>query len=129
MAATEHITLFATGGYLDAKFDNFDTDINPNDGIGTVNYQVGPGQLELYTKYASVDKIETDLLNLKVGELDVRSDLSGSIGYQYNNLSLVLYGNNLTDETYEIPFLISPPFASGIVTPDRSWGVSLSIDI
>ena len=29
---SEYLSLFATGGYLDAKYDSFETDINPNDG-------------------------------------------------------------------------------------------------
>jgi outer membrane receptor protein involved in Fe transport len=149
--ATDHINLFATMGYLDAKYDSFKTDVNPNDKIdnivdasfltprnapkytygagATVTYPVGPGNLQVFGKYSWIDKIQTDLLNLKVGELDARKDLSASIGYFYKNMSLVLYGNNLTDETFEIPFLIYPLFASGTVNPGRSWGLSFSIDI
>jgi hypothetical protein len=44
-------------------------------------------------------------------------------------MSLVLYGRNLTDETFEVPFPIAPLFASGTVTPGLSWGLSFSIDI
>ena len=148
---SEHLNLFASGGYLDAKYDNFETDINPNDGLpiiqdasyltprnapkytyglgGTFRYPVGPGTVELYTKYAWVDQIETSLLNLKIGRVDSREDLSASIGYYYKNMSLVLYGRNLTDETFEVPFPIVPLFASGTVTPGLSWGLSFSIDI
>ncbi len=148
---SEYLSLFATGGYLDAKYDNFETDINPNvdPGLiqdasyltprnapkytygvgGTFTYPIGEGRLEVFTKYSWVDKIQTDLLNLKIGEVDSREDLSASIGYYFRNMSLVLYGRNLTDETFEVPFPIAPLFASGSVTPGLSWGLSFSIDL
>jgi iron complex outermembrane recepter protein len=148
---SEYLSLFATGGYLDAKYDNFETDVNPNDNLGvivdasyltprnapkytygvggTFTYPIGEGHVEVFTKYSWVDKIQTDLLNLKIGEVDAREDLSASIGYYFRNMSLVLYGRNLTDETYEVPFPIAPLFASGTVTPGLSWGLSFSIDI
>ncbi len=150
-AASQHLNLFATMGWLDASYDNFRTDINPNDGVtqivdasfliprnapeytyglgGSFNYPVGPGEVELFAKYAWTDEIETNLLNLDLGGLDAREDVSASIGYYYNNMSLVLFGRNLTDETFEIPFPIVPLFASGTVTPGRSWGLSFSIDL
>ena len=56
-------------------------------------------------------------------------DLSASISYYFRNMSLVLYGRNLTDETFEVPFPIAPLFASGTVTPGLNWGLSFSIDI
>lgn len=149
--ASEHLSFFASGGYLDAKYDSFETDINANDGQniiedashltprnapeytyglgGTFRYPVGPGSVEVFTKYSWVDQIETDLLNLKIGQVDSREDLSASIGYYYQNMSLVLYGRNLTDETFEVPFPIAPLFASGTVTPGLSWGLSFSIDL
>jgi iron complex outermembrane recepter protein len=148
---SEYLSLFATGGYLDAKYDSFQTDVNANDGVtlivdasyltprnapeytyglgGTFTYPIGEGHLELFTKYSWVDKIETSLLNLQIGEVDSREDLSASIGYYYRNMSLVLYGRNLTDETFEVPFPIVPLFASGSVTPGTSWGLSFSIDL
>ena len=152
---SEYLSLFATGGYLDAKYDSFETDVNPSDnnlpgggvivdasyltprnapkytyGVGgTFTYPIGEGHLEVFTKYSWVDKIQTDLLNLKIGEVDAREDLSASIGYYFRNMSLVLYGRNLTDETFEVPFPIAPLFASGTVTPGLSWGLSFSIDL
>ncbi len=150
-AATENLSVFATGGYLDAKYDNFETDINPNVDPGKIEdasyltprnapkytygfggnftYPVGPGHVEVFTKYSWVDKIETDLLNLKIGQVDARKDLSASIGYFYKNMSVVLYGRNLTNEKVEVPFPIVPLFASGTVSPGTSWGLSFSIDI
>lgn len=149
--ATEHLNLFATMGWLDASYDSFRTDIDPNDGVdlivdasfltprnapeytyglgGTFNYPVGPGEVELFTKYSWVDEIESSLLNLDIGRIDSREDLSASIGYYVEKVSIVLYGRNLTDETFEVPFLIAPLFASGTVTPGRSWGMTVSLEI
>ena len=33
---TDYLSLFATMGYLDAKYDNFETDINPNDAVAII---------------------------------------------------------------------------------------------
>ncbi len=149
--ANEHLSFFATGGYLDAKYDSFETDVNANDGVdlivdasyltprnapeytyglgGTFTYPIGPGNVEVFTKYSWVDEVETSLLNLAIGKVDSREDLSASIGYFYKNMSLSLYGRNLTDETFEVPFPIVPLFASGTVTPGVSWGLSFTIDL
>ncbi len=85
--------------------------------------------MEVFTKYSWVDEVETSLLNLAIGKVDSREDLSASIGYFYKNMSLSLYGRNLTDETFEVPFPIVPLFASGTVTPGLSWGLSFTIDL
>ena len=148
---SEYLSLFATGGWLDAEYDSFRTDVNANDGVtlivdasyltprnapeytyglgGTFTYPVGEGHVELFTKYSWVDEIETSLLNLKIGQVDSREDLSASISYFYRNMSVSLYGRNLTDETFEVPFPLYPLFATGTVTPGLSWGLSFSIDI
>ena len=155
--ASEHLTLFASGGYLDAEYDEYMADVNPNDdnlpnggGIdiidasyltptqapeytygvgGTFTYPIGEGNIELFTKYAWVDEIETSLLNLQLGQVDSREDLSASIGYYFRKMSLVLYGRNLTDETIEVPFPIIPLFSSGTVTQGISWGLSFGIEL
>ncbi|MCX7063101.1 MAG: TonB-dependent receptor, partial [Proteobacteria bacterium] len=134
--ASDYVSLFASGGYLDAQYDEFFTDVNPNDdnlpngaGIhivdasyltptqapqytyglgGTFTYPIGEGRLELFSKYAWVDQIETSLLNLEAGRIDSRQDLSASIGYYFRNMSFIVYGRNLTDEVIEFPFPIVP---------------------
>lgn len=148
---SEYLSTFASFGWLDAKYGRFETDLNPNDGLdviedasflqprnapkytygigGTFSYPIGPGLLEIYTKYNWVDKVETSLLNLDVGRLDAREDLSASIGYVYNNMEVTLFGRNLTDESLEFPLLIAPLFASGTIVPGRSWGLEFSIDL
>jgi outer membrane receptor protein involved in Fe transport len=153
--ASEYVSLFASGGYLDAQYDTFETDINPNDNAlpgggvivdasyltptqapeytyglgGTFTYPIGEGRLELFGKYAWVDQIETSLLNLSAGRIDSREDVSASIGYYFRNMSFIAYGRNLTDEVVEFPFPIVPLFAAGTVAPGISWGLTFGIEI
>ncbi len=154
-AASDNLNLFLSAGWLDATYDSFRTDINPSDdalpggsqivdasfltprnapkytyGVGgTYTYPIGPGNFQVFTKYSWVDKIETSLLNLDIGKVDARKDLSASIGYAYEKMSLTLSGNNLTDETFEVPFPIATLFASGTVTPGLSWTLTFSVDL
>ncbi|MXY05089.1 MAG: TonB-dependent receptor [Gammaproteobacteria bacterium] len=154
MVVNEYLNVFASFGWLDAEYDEFETDINPNDdgvvglkledasfltprnapeftiGVGgTFTYPVGPGEMQLYAKYDWIDEIETNLLNIGFTRLDSRDDLSASIGYHYNNMSLTLYGRNLTDEQYEVPAVIAPLFASGTVNPGASWGLEFAMEL
>ena len=154
MVVNEYLNVFASFGWLDAEYDEFETDINPNDdgvvglkledasfltprnapeftfGVGgTFTYPVGPGEVQIYGKYDWIDEIETNLLNIGFTKLDSRDDLSASIGYHYNNMSLTLYGRNLTDEQYEVPAVIAPLFASGTVNPGTSWGLEFAMEL
>ena len=54
-----------------------------------------------------------------------QDDLVASVGYSWGNYSFTVYGKNLTDEVFEVPFTIAPLFASGTVGPGRSWGMEL----
>jgi iron complex outermembrane receptor protein len=151
--ATDYLRRFASFGWLDAEYVDFETDINPIDyaiggamiedasfltprnapeytyGVGgDLTIPVGPGFIEAFAKYSYIDDVETNLLNLQVGHVDSREDLSASVGYSYRNFQLTVFGRNLTDEVFEVPFLIAPLFASGTVTPGRSWGVELTAE-
>ncbi len=149
-AVTNYLRLFASFGWLDAEYDEFETDINPNDDAiggptiedasfltprnapeytyglgGDLSIPVGAGFFEAFAKYAYTDDVETNLLNLQVGHIDSREDLSASVGYRYQNFQITVFGRNLTDEVIEVPTLIQPLFASGTISPGRSWGVEL----
>ena len=147
----EYVNLFASYGYLDAKYDEFVTDINPNDGELRVEdathlrprnapentygiganaiVPMGAGELSLYAKYNYLDEIETSLVNAEFGRLDSRKYLHASVGYSWRNMNVTLYGRNLTDEQYEIPFPIALLFAYGTVTPGSNWGLEFSMDL
>ena len=153
--ASEYMNVFASFGWLDASYDEFETDLNPNDNVlvggpevedathltprnapevtyglgGTFTYPAGEGELQIYLKYDWVDEIETNLLNLDVGRLDSRENLTASVAYSYNNMRLTLYGRNLTDEVYEVPAIIQPLFASSTINPGASWGLEFEIDM
>ena len=157
LVVNEYVNLFATYGYLDAEYKNFETDIRPNDGVlsvedashlvprnapentygigGTVTVPAGDGSFEFYAKYNFVDAIETDLVNAEFGRLGSREYVNASASYQWRNMSVTLYGRNLTDEVFETIGHInggSPEvhlFASGTVTPGRSWGLEFEMEL
>lgn len=148
----QYLSAFLNYGYLDAEYDDFETDIDANDGLdivedasfltprrapentvgvgGTVNIPLGPGDIEIYTKYTWIDEQETTLLNTPLGLVDSTEDLTASIGYYGENYSLVAFGRNLTDEETETFVSIDAPglplFAVGTVNRPRTYGVELS---
>ncbi|MDE0063309.1 MAG: TonB-dependent receptor [Gammaproteobacteria bacterium] len=151
---SEYLNVFASFGWLDAEYDEFETDINPNDdgvvglkledasfltprnapevtfGVGgTLSVPVGPGEIQAFMKYDWIDEIETNLLNIGFTKLDSRDDLSASLGYHYGDMSLTVYGRNLTDEQYEVPAVIAPLFASGTINPGTSWGIEFAMEL
>lgn len=151
---SEYVSLFASFGWLDAQYDEFETDLNPNDDAvvgsmvedashliprnapeftfglgGALAYPLGAGEVEIYAKYDWVDEVETNLINLAVGRLDSRENLIASISYNYQNMSVTLFGRNLTDEVYEVPAIIATLFASGTINPGRSWGLEFQVEL
>ena len=147
----EYVNLFATYGYLDAEYDDFVTDINPNDGVLLVEdathlrprnapentygvganaaLPLGPGELSLYAKYNFLDEIETSLVNAEFGRLDSRKYLNAQVGYSWRNMNVSLYGRNLTDEQYEVPAPIALLFAYGTVAPGSNWGLEFTMEL
>ncbi len=144
----ENFRAFFNYGYLDAEYDEFFTDINPNDSTpdsvdasflnprnapeftwslgGTLSFPMGEGSLEIFAKYTKIDELDTQLLNTELGKADEREDLSANIGYYANNWSLVAFGRNLTDEQSEVQIPIATLFAVGTVTRPRSYGLEFT---
>ncbi|MEQ9001982.1 MAG: TonB-dependent receptor [Pseudomonadales bacterium] len=142
---TDYLRGFLNYGYLDAKYDDFETDIRPLDGIdliedasfltprnapentvgvgGTFSMPVGAGTFEIFAKYAWVDDVETNLLNASLGRVKAREDVTASIGYYTETWAVSAYGRNLTDERFETFFPIPPLFAVGSVNRPRHVGV------
>ena len=134
-AATRNLQLFLNYGSLDASYEEFFTDINQFDGLGTVedasfleprnapeytlgigfqyNAPVASGEIELYFKYSETGETQTSLLNLSSGGFDGDEDVSANIGYYQDNWSVVVFGRNLTDEQFEVPTLLGGSFTSG----------------
>jgi iron complex outermembrane receptor protein len=146
----DYFRAFLNYGYLDAEYEDFETDINASDGIeliedasfltprnapentvgigGTFSYPVGPGTVQLYGKYAWVDEVETNLLNTPLGKLDDRKDVTASLGYFGENWAVTAFGRNLTDEEYEIFTPIAALFANGTVNRPRTYGIEFEYD-
>ena len=147
----EHLIVFFNYGYLDAKYDKFETDINAGDGLdkvedashltprdspeytlgvgGTLSFGIGPGSLEIFAKYARIDDVESNLLNSELGHIDSREDLTASIGYFAEKFSVVAFGRNLTDEQIEvfIPIGANPGlFATGSLNRGKNYGIEFT---
>lgn len=144
----EYFRAFLNYGYLDAEYDEFFTDINPNDAMeviedasflnprnapeyvygfgGTLSIPMDAGSLEIYAKYTKIAEVDTDLLNLQQAKVDDREDVTASIGYYADNWSVSAFGRNLTDERNETFVPISDLFAAGVVNRPRSYGVELT---
>jgi len=146
----QYLRLFLNYGYLDAEYDEFETDINPNDNVdliqdatflkprnapentlgigGTVTIPMGNGDLEMFVKYTRIDEVEASLLNLAQARVDERDDLTATIGYYTNNWSISAFGRNMTDERFEVFQPIATLFAAGIVNRPRSYGVEFTYE-
>jgi len=144
----EYLRMFFNYGSLDAEYDEFETDINPNDGVdivqdasflnprqapeftwglgGTLTVPLGPGSLEVFAKYSKFDELDASLLNLTQAKVDEREDVAASIGYYTDDWSLVAYGRNLTDERFEVFIPIATLFAAGSVNRPRTYGVEFT---
>ena len=142
----QYLRVFLNYGYLDAEYEDFQTDINPNDGVtviedasyltprsspestiglgGTLTIPLDNGaSIEIFAKFTRIDERENSLLNLTQARTDEVDDVSASIGYYTNDWSVVAFGRNLTDERFEVFFPIATLFAAGAVNKPRSYGV------
>ncbi|HIE87134.1 MAG TPA: TonB-dependent receptor [Gammaproteobacteria bacterium] len=146
----ENLKVFFNYGYLDAEYDEFETDINATDGLdliedathltprnapeftlgigGTFSYPIGNGDLEIYAKFARVGDIETSLTNAPLGRIDERDDVSASIGYFTEQWSVVAFGRNLADDEFEYFTPIATLFAVGSINRGRTYGVELAFE-
>lgn len=144
----EYFRMFFNYGSLDAEYDEFFTDINPNDAVtivedasflnprnapeftygigGTVSFPMGSGMVDIFAKYTKIDELDANLLNLKQSKVDAREDVSASISYSTESWSLTAFGRNLTDERFEVFFPIATLFAAGSVNRPRTVGVEFS---
>ena len=158
-AATENLRLFLNYGLLDAEYDEFNIDITPTDDIDNVvdasflkprnapdftlglgfifNYQIGPGELEVFAKWSGRGDQETDVLNLSSGRLagGENDDLSATIGYRMDRWSFTVFGTNLTDERWEVPIVLGGSntsaalFIVGNTNRPRHIGVEVGFDL
>jgi iron complex outermembrane receptor protein len=145
---SENLKVFLNYGYLDAEYDSFQTDINASDGVaiiedasfltprnapestigfgGTLTFQIGSGDLEIYAKYSKIDDVETNLLNTTNTQVDATKNVTASIGYYAEKYSIVAFGRNLTDEQTETFIPIATLFAAGNLSRGRHYGAEFS---
>ena len=145
----EYFRGFINYGSLDAEYDEFFTDINPNDaqeliedasfltprnapeftlGVGgTLSIPVETGVVEAFVKFTRIDEREASLLNLGNSRIDETDELSLSVGYYANeNWAVSAYCRNCTDERFEVFSPIATLFAAGSVNKPRSYGLEFT---
>ena len=144
----QYLRAFLNYGYLDAEYDEFETDLNPNDldttpadgsflqprntpentwGIGgTLSIPAGPGTIEVFAKFSRIDEYDAHILNIELGKVDETDDLTATIGYYTDNWSVVAFGRNLTDEESEGIVPIANLFAVGSVNRPRTFGMEFT---
>ena len=139
---------FINYGSLDAEYEAFETDINPNDGVdiqedasfltprnapeytlgigGTLSVPMGDGSVDAFLKVTKIAALEASLLNLKQAKVDAREEVSASVGYYAENWAVEAYGKNLTDTRFEVFFPIAQLFAAGSVNRPRTVGLEFT---
>ncbi|MFL2504496.1 MAG: TonB-dependent receptor [Candidatus Azotimanducaceae bacterium] len=145
----EYFRGFINYGSLDAEYEEFFTDINPNDaqeliedasfltprnapeftlGVGgTLSIPVETGVVEAFVKFTRIDEREASLLNLGNSRIDETDELSLSVGYYANeNWAVSAYCRNCTDERFEVFSPIATLFAAGSVNKPRSYGLEFT---
>ena len=146
----QYFRMFFNYGTLDATYEGFVTDIDESDGViklenadfltprfapeesygigGTLSIPAGQGTVDVFAKFSRIGEFETNLLNSDLGRAPETDNVNASIGYYQDNWSIVAYGQNLTDEQYEVVDPIMPLFAIGTINQGRRFGVVLSAE-
>jgi iron complex outermembrane receptor protein len=149
--ATENLDLFATAGWLHAEYDEFFSlgaipadevtpDSVPIDASsfnpkfspewtfgagGTYTIPVGPGELSLHAKWNFVDTQDTDTFNDPGSQIPKTHFVNAQIGYEWDRFRITAFGENLTNEEYEIIGCLSVLFCTGGVQRGATYGVEL----
>ena len=145
----EYFKGFLNYGSLDAEYDEFFTDINPNDaqeiiqdasfltprnapeftlGVGgTLTIPVETGVVEAFVKWTRIDEREASLLNLNQARIDETDELSASVGFYSNDdWAVSAYCRNCTDERFAVFAPIATLFAAGTTNRPRSYGMEFT---
>ena len=151
--ATENLDIFATAGWLDSKYSGFESlnfipiqDRTANSvpqnvdyltpkrapewtfGLGgTYTQQLGPGEIVLHAKWNYVSEQETDTYNDPISQIPSQNFINASVGYEWSNFRLTVFGQNLTDEQVETAGFLIPFFGGGNVGPGRHVGAELEL--
>lgn len=154
--ATQHLSLFATVGWLDAEYDDFfslggipaDDPCNLNNSCvpidstgfnpkyapewtfglgGTYTVQVGPGDLSFHMKYNYVDEQDTDTFNDDGTAIPDIEFLSAQVAYEVNQFRIAAFGENLLDEQFENIACLSVLFCTGGIQLGATYGVEVEM--
>ena len=151
--ATENLDLFATGGWLDADYNGFLSkgfipiqDLTPDSPAvdvdfltpklapewtfgagGTYTMEAGPGQVSLHAKWNYVSEQETDTFNDPGTQLFEQHFVNAQIAYDWENVRVSVYGNNLTNERQEISGFLPGLFGTGNVGPGATYGIEVEV--
>jgi iron complex outermembrane receptor protein len=152
---TENLDLFATAGWLHAEYDEFlslgaipaeapcnlDNSCVPIDASGfnpkyapewtfgaggTYAVQVGPGELSIHAKWNFVDQQDTATFNDNTG-IPKTNFVNAQVGYEWNQFRITAFGENLTDEQFEIVGCLSVLFCTGGIQRGATYGVELEM--
>ena len=146
----EYLRGFFNYGSLDAKYEDFFVDLNPNDadttrsdgsflnprnapeftwGIGgTLTIPVENGVVEAFAKFSRIDERDASVLNLQQSKIGETDSLTATIGYYTDQWSVAAYCRNCTDEQFEVFIPIATLFAAGTINKPRSYGIEFSYE-
>jgi iron complex outermembrane receptor protein len=150
---TENLDVFATAGWLHAEYDEFfsiggipanerDENTVPIDASGfnpkyapewtfgaggTYAVQVGPGELSLHAKWNFVDHQDTDTFNDEGTGIPKTNFLNAQVAYEWDQFRITAFGENLTDEQFEIVGCLSVLFCTGGIQAGATYGVEVEM--
>ena len=151
--ATENLDLFASIGWLNAEYNGFmSKGFYPIDELannppavnvdfltpklapdwtfglgGTYTMQLGPGDLSIHAKWTHITEQETDTYNDPGSQIGAQDMVNAQIAYDWNNMRLSMYGNNLLNESEETTGFLPGLFGTGNVSIGTTWGIELEV--
>lgn len=141
---TEGLTVRANFGYLDSEYDEFVFDsgfgIVDNSGLdfrrapeytgsvdATYEWDMAGGEAWIRGSYQVIDDLFTEQTNRAELANNTQHIVNLSVNYKVNNLTMGLFGRNLTQEdAYAHGLNVSGLWSYAIPKPPRTWGVEVT---
>ena len=134
-------------GYMQSEFDEYLADLNgdniitdnagltprntPENTFGlTTSYTVpvGNGDLKTRLSYRFRDKMESNASNAALGTLDSIDNLNATVTYSFDNYSISVFGQNITDEREERWSTIGGLTSRGWWNEGARYGIEFSAE-
>ena len=134
-------------GYMQSEFDEYLADLNgdnivtdnsglrprntPENTFGlTTSYTVpvGNGDLKTRLSYRFRDKMEANASNAALGTLDSIDNLNATVTYSFDNYSISVFGQNITDEREERWSTIGGLTSRGWWNEGARYGIEFSAE-